>query len=67
MKILEGATMEKSIKEIIYDETKARLEEMSSPQYQIPEKANKADYTGIVAVGLLCLVLIALCLMGVIS
>ena len=58
--------MEKSIEELIYEETDQRLKEMGSISYQFPKKANKADYIGIVVAALACLALIILCMAGVI-
>ncbi len=59
--------MEKSIEELIYEETEQRLKEMSSPSYTFPEKANRADYIGIAVAVAACIVLIALCMTGVIA
>ena len=59
--------MEKSIEELIYEETKNRLNKMSSPEYIFPEKASIADHVGIVVVVIVCLILVTLCMMGVIS
>ena len=59
--------MEKSIEELIYEETEQRLKEMSSPSYEFPAKANRADYLWIAATTSICLVLIALCMAGVIA
>ena len=58
--------MEKSIEELIYDETEQRLKEMGSITYQFPKMANKADYIGIVVAALACLALIILCMAGII-
>ncbi|MBQ9609999.1 MAG: hypothetical protein IJV15_11235 [Lachnospiraceae bacterium] len=58
--------MEKSIEEIIYEETEQRLKEMSSPDYEFPTKADKADVIGIIAAVGISLVLIVLCMTGVI-
>ena len=58
--------MEKTIDEMIYEETSKRLKEMSSPDYQFPEKADKKDAIGIIASCAICLVLIVLCMTGVI-
>ena len=59
--------MEKSIEELIYEETEQRLKEMSTPSYKFPEKANRTDYIGIAAAVLVCLGLIVLCMTGVIA
>ena len=58
---------EKSIEELIYEETDQRLKEMASPEYEFPEKADKKDAVGIlVSIGV-CLALIILCMTGVIE
>lgn len=58
--------MEKSIEELIYEETDQRLKEMSAPDYQWPRKADKTDVIAIVASCAICLFLIVLCMTGVI-
>ena len=58
---------EKTIEELIYEETDQRLKEMGSPDYQFPKKADKADWIGIVASCAVCLLLIILCMTGVIA
>ena len=58
--------MEKSIEELIYEETDQRLKEMAAPGYQFPKKADMADVIGIVAGICVSLMLIVLCMMGVI-
>ena len=58
--------MEKSIEELIYEETDQRLKEMASPDYEFPKKADKNDAIGIIASIAVCLVLIILCMTGVI-
>ena len=57
---------QESIEEMIYTETEKRLEIMSSPDYEFPPKASKADAIGIVAAIAVSLVLIILCMTGVI-
>lgn len=59
--------MEKSIEELIYEETEERLKEMASPDYQFPEKADRKDAIGILLTIGVCLVLIILCMVGVIE
>ena len=59
--------MEKSIEELIREETEQRLKEISSPAYQFPKKANHVDYLGIVTAVAICIILIVLCMTGVIS
>jgi hypothetical protein len=58
--------MEKSIEELIFEETNLRLKEMASHDYVFPEKADSKDVIGIVASIAVCLLLIVLCLTGVI-
>ncbi len=58
--------MEKSIEELIYEETDKRLKEMGSPEYVFPKKADKADYIGIVAAVAVSILLIVLCMTEVI-
>ena len=58
--------MEKTIEELIYEETDQRLKEMGSPDYIFPKKADKADYIGIVAAVAVSIILIVLCMMEVI-
>ncbi len=58
--------MEKSIEDLIYEETDQRLKEMASPDYQWPKKADKTDAIAIVACIAVSLLLIILCVTGVI-
>lgn len=58
--------MEKSIEELIYEETEVRLKEMASPDYVFPKKADKTDVVAILASIGVCFVLIILCMTGVI-
>lgn len=58
--------MEKTIEELIYEETDKRLTIMEGPGYQFPQKANRADVIGIVAAIGLSLILVVLCMTGVI-
>lgn len=58
---------EKTIDELIYEETDQRLKEMASPEYVFPEKADRKDAIGIVAAIAVCLLLIILCMTGVID
>ena len=58
--------MEKSIEELIYEETSKRLEEMAAPDYQFPPKITKADVFAIAASIGASLILIILCMTGVI-
>ena len=59
--------MEKSIEELIYEETEKRLKEMSDPGYVFPPKANKNDYLAIMSLCGISLLLIILCMVGVIN
>ena len=58
--------MEKSIEELIYEETEERLQEMAAPDYPWPKKADKTDAVAIVAGICASLLLIVLCMTGVI-
>lgn len=58
--------MEKSIEELIYEETDQRLKEMAAPNYEFPREADKRDVIGIVAAAGVSLLLIILCMTGVI-
>ena len=58
--------MEKSIEELIYEETDQRLKEMAAPDYPWPQKADKKDAIAIVAGIGISLLLIVLCMTGVI-
>lgn len=59
--------MEKTIEELIYEETDERLKEMASPDYKFPPKADRKDAVAIIAAIAVCLVLIVLCMTGVIE
>ena len=59
--------MEKSIDELIYEETDSRLKEMSAPDYVFPQKADKKDVIGIVVLSVASILLIILCMVGVIK
>lgn len=59
--------MEKTIEEMIYEETEQRLKAMGSPDYRFPEKADRKDAIGILACIAVCVVLIVLCMAGVIE
>lgn len=58
--------MEKTIEELIYEETDQRLKEMGAPDYQFPPKANKGDVLGIALMVGVSILLIVLCMTGVI-
>ncbi len=59
--------MEKSIEELIYEETDERLREMEAPDYPFPQKADRKDAISILVVIGVCLILIILCMTGVIA
>ena len=59
--------MEKSIEELIYEETDQRLKEMAASDYPWPRKADKNDVFAIVAGIGISLLLIILCMTGVIA
>ena len=58
---------QKSIEQLIYQETEERLKEMESDTYEFPKKMTKVDYI-IIAVSVIASVgLIAACMLGVIK
>lgn len=57
--------MEKSIEELIEEETKKRLNDMESDDYQFPRRATIADAVCIIAGICISLILIILCMTGV--
>lgn len=63
----EQSKENQSIEELIYNETKNRLAVMEKPDYEFPESITKVDVIAIVAGIIICLLLIALCMMGVIQ
>ena len=65
---MEGrrSLLEKTIEELIYEETDLRLKEMASEDYPFPERIDRKDVMGIIAAAGVCLVLIVLCMTGVI-
>lgn len=58
--------MEKTIEEVINEETEKRLAEMQSPDYVFPKKMDSHDFIAILASMGICALLMALCMMGVI-
>lgn len=58
--------MEKTIEEVIYEETEKRLAEMQSPDYEFPKKMNYRDLIAILASMGVCGLLLVLCMTGVI-
>lgn len=58
--------MEKTIEELIYEETNQRLKEMAALDYPWPRKADKTDAIAIVTGIAVSLLLIILCITGVI-
>ncbi|POO87383.1 hypothetical protein C1H57_25450 [Clostridium sp. 2-1] len=63
----EQSKENQSIEELIYNETKKRLAIMEKPDYEFPKGITKADVIAITAGIVLCLLLIALCMTGVIQ
>lgn len=59
--------MKDSLEQLIYDETEKRLNEMEQPDYEFPKRMSKADYAVIVGAIVVCTLLIALCMVGVIA
>lgn len=59
--------MEKSIEDLIYEETDQRLKEMASPNYHFPEQADRNDVIGIIGGIVISTILIILCMTGVIA
>lgn len=57
----------KTIEELINDETEKRLTIMERPDYKYPKKITKVDITVIVSGIFVCLSLIVLCMTGVIK
>lgn len=51
---------EKSVKEMLQEEVDARIKEMESPDYEYVAKLNKADYIGIAATAVACIILIVI-------
>ena len=60
-------SMEKTIEELIYEETDQRLKEMARPDYPWPRKADGKDWIAIAACIGISLLLIILCMTGVID
>lgn len=58
--------MEKTIEELINQETELRLKEMADPEYRFPQKIDVKDVVGIIAAAGVSLLLIVLCMTGVI-
>jgi len=58
---------QENIGELIKEETERRLQIMEKPDYQWPKKATKVDAAFIIAGIAVSIVLIALCMLGVIS
>lgn len=50
---------EKTIEEMIYEETETRLNEMASPDYEFPERMPRRDYwaIGIAVTVSICLII----------
>ncbi len=58
---------QKSIEQLIYQETEERLKEMESDTYEFPKKMTKVDYIIIAVSVIASLGLIAACMLGVIK
>ena len=63
----EQSIENKSIEELIYNETEHRLAIMEKSDYEFPKKITKVDVIAIIASIVICLLLIVLCMMGVIQ
>ena len=59
--------MSRNLEELIYEETKKRLEIMESKEYEFPEKISKTDSYIIISIIILSLLLIVLCMVEVIK
>lgn len=59
--------MEKTIEEVIYEETEKRLAEMQSPSYEFPAELDRHDFIAILSSMGVCALLMALCMVGVIA
>ena len=59
--------MSRNLEELIYEETKKRLDIMESKEYKFPEKISKTDSYIIISVIILSLLLIVLCMVEVIK
>ena len=58
---------QKSIEQLIYQETEERLKEMESDTYEFPKKMTKVDYIIIAVSVIVSLGLIAACMLEVIK
>ena len=59
--------MSRNLEELIYEETKKRLDIMESKEYEFPEKISKTDSYIIIILIILSLLLIVLCMVEVIK
>ncbi len=59
--------MSRNLEELIYEETKKRLDIMESKEYKFPEKISKTDSYIIISIITLSLLLIVLCMVEVIK
>lgn len=57
---------QKSMEQMIYEETEKRLKVMESPGYEFPKRIGKADVIGIIAAICVSLLLIISCMLEVI-
>lgn len=60
-------SLEKTIEQLIYEETEERLRQMQASEYRFPEQANWKDGVGILLLIGVSTLLIVLCMMGVIA
>jgi hypothetical protein len=58
---------EKSIEELIKEETAKRITEMERKDYPFPAPIGQKDVIMMVGLLIICIVLIALCMLGVIA
>lgn len=63
----EEVFMEKTIEEVIYEETEKRLAIMAADDYEFPKEMNKTDLIAIMSSIGICAILMLLCMTGVIQ
>lgn len=59
--------MSRNLEELIYEETKKRLDIMESKEYKFPKKISRTDSYIIISIIILSLLLIVLCMVEVIK
>ena len=59
--------MSKNLEDLIYEETKRKLDIMESKEYEFPKRITKVDIYIIISIIIISLVLIILCMSGVIK